>query len=225
MDLITADLRLVGSGMPLTQSSFDPFNSAIGDAALPILTNASKTFISFRINESGASTFLTSPIQPSSSSRTLSVASTTGFQRGDEVYLSNFPSAGNEGLRGVVESVGNGQIGLSASFTTTPNALFPEGSVLSPTRMITYANTRAGSVARTSSNGSVSEIPGVNFELTYMDLANLSLGSTVDLQRIKRWLGAIQVRAFSNSASRFTKKAAVIQLQESVTLRNLIVSR
>lgn len=223
LDLMSFELRMLGSGMPLTQPSFRYEDPAIGALALPLSLSASASEITFRLNETGASAILTSDFDPSSGSHTLSVDSITGFKPGDSVYLSSFSAGGTDGLRGIVSSVNSNSIQLS-TFATTHGAHFPASSLLQPVSEITYTNSSHG-VARTTLHGAATQSDHTTIQLTYLDRTGQPIPLPLTHATIRDSLAGINVLVRVESPSRFGATVSTTEAQQTIALRNLILSR
>jgi Tfp pilus assembly protein PilW len=223
LDLMSFELRMLGSGMPLTQASFRYEDPDVGALALPLSLSASASAITFRLNETGASAILTSDFSPSSGSRTLSVDSVAGFKPGDAVYLSSFSAGGTHGLQGIVDSVNANTIQLS-TFATTQGARFPASSLLQPVSEITYTNSSHG-VARTNVHGITTQSDRTTLELTYLDTAGQPLALPLSATTIRDSLAGINVLVRVESPSRFGGAVSTTEAQQTIALRNLILSR
>ncbi len=223
LDLMSFELRMLGSGMPLTQASFSYQDSAIGALALPLLLSASTSEITFRLNEIGATAVLTGDFTPSPGGLTISVDSTNGFNPGDSVYLSSFSAGGTNGLYGIVASTSANTIQL-ATFTTTPNAYFPASSLIQPVSQVTYSSTSNG-VIRTTSRGASTQSDHTSFELRYLDRAGQPLTLPLSATTIRDSLAGITVLVRVESRSRFGGVLSSTEAQQTVALRNLILSR
>ena len=226
LDAIGSDLRMAGSGVPLTQTISDPLASSWAQSdPSAVLEGASSDSISFRLNETGVSTFLTAPWQPSPTSVTVQVASSAKFRTGETVYFSNFPSGQSNWFKGLVASQnGSGTINLVSSFNSNTTAVFPAGSLVHAVKTISYASLPEGA-SRVSQQGSVIRHPRVQFQLTYLDSSNIPLAAPLSAASIKESLAAVTVRAFSARTSRFSSEAHTIEITETLALRNLNLSR
>jgi Tfp pilus assembly protein PilW len=223
LDLMSFELRMLGSGMPLAQAGFSYQDPAIGELALPLLLSASATEMTFRLNETGASAILTSDFLPSSGSHTVSVDSTEGFSPGDSVYLSSFSAGGTHGLRGVVQSTSASTIQLS-NLSTTQDARFPASSLIQPVSEITYTHSSNG-VIRTTAHGVTTQSDHTSFELTYLDRSGQPIALPLSATTIRDSLAGISVLVRVQSSSRFGGAASVTEAQQTIALRNLILSR
>lgn len=224
LDLVSFELRMLGSGMPLTQSDFRYDDPNVGAHALPLLLSASATEMTLRFNESGASAVLTADFIPSSSSRILNVDSAVGFNAGDTVYLSSLSAGGNAGLHGVIDQIVGNSIHLS-TLTTTPNARFPASSIIQPVLEVTYRSSPEGSVTRTSSRGDTMQSNNTSFELTYLDGSGHPLPLPLTTTAIRDSLAGIKILVRVESRSSFGGRSSTTEAQQSVALRNLILSR
>ena len=90
LDIMSFDLRMAGSGMPLSQDTFTTTDLLLGDAPLAILTSSDSNTITFRYNDKGLRTVLTSAFTPSTSTVDFTVASNSGLSIGDTIYISDF---------------------------------------------------------------------------------------------------------------------------------------
>jgi Tfp pilus assembly protein PilW len=223
LDLMSFELRMLGSGMPLTQASFSYENPTISGLALPILLSSSASEITFRLNETGASALLTSNFSPSSGSHTLSVDSTVGFKTGDSVYLTSLSTGGVHGLHGIVQSTTATSIQLS-TYNTTQDAHFPASSLIQPVSEITYASSPNG-VTRTSSQEVTTHLDHAAFELVYLDSSGQSLPLPLSATTIRESLAGIRVLVQVEALSRFGGAVSATEAQQTIALRNLILSR
>jgi|GEM_PF-2871877 len=228
LDMMSFEMRMMGSGMPLTQSSFSYDNVAIRERALPILLSASNSSITFRLNEAGSSALLTSDASPSGTTMTVNLDSSEAFNLGDTVYISSFSVGGTHALRGVISQKNGNTISLS-SVTATPSATFPASSVVQPVSDITYTSTLDG-ISRSSSRGSSMFVgsmfyPNATFELTYYDGPGQILSLPLTATSIRNTVAGIGIRILVNSESRFDGSPRDTEAQQIVALRNLTLSR
>jgi hypothetical protein len=224
LDLASFELRMLGSGMPLTQGEFKYEDPNVGARALPLLLSASPTEMTFRFNETGASAVLTSDFIPSSSNSTLSVDSTIGFGAGDTVYISSLSAGGSAGLYGVINRIIGNSIQLS-TFTTNASARFPASSIIQPVTEVTYRSTPEGIVTRTSARGEVIQSKNTAFELTYLDGAGQPLSLPLSPSTIRDSLAGIRIIVRVGARSIFDDSSLTTEAQQTVALRNLILSR
>jgi hypothetical protein len=223
LDLMSFELRMLGSGMPLTQDDFGYDDPTVGELALPLLRSASPSRITFRMNETGTSAVLTDDFIPSSSGHSLTVDSSIGFNPGDTVYLSSFSTGGTQGLQGVIGSISENTIHLS-SFTTTAGARFPASSLIQPVSEVTFNSSLEG-VTRTSSRGVSIQSRNTSFELTYLDAAGQPLPLPLTTTAIRESLAGVKIVVREESRSRFGVAATTTEARQTVALRNLILSR
>lgn len=222
LDLMTSELRMLGSGMPLSQSSFSPTDATLGDAPLPVLLSATATEITFRFNPFGRSTMLTTDFNPASHT-TATVESTTGFSVGDTVYLSSYSAGGTHGLRGVITALTPTTIGLG-SVVTASGATFPASSLVHPVVEVTYTSNDSG-VTRTTSEGSTVTLPQAQFTLTYLDQSQQAITLPLTTSALDTRLSAVRVTIHSTHSSRFDTATDTTLAQQTVALRNIILNR
>jgi hypothetical protein len=222
LDLITSELRMLGSGMPLSQSSFTSTDTTLGDAPLPVLLTATATQITFRFNPFGTSTTLTSDFTPASNN-TVSVESSAGFSLGDTVYLSSYSAGGTHGLRGTVSALSATTLQLGNLITAT-GATFPASSLAHPVVEVTYASSSAG-VTRTTSDGATVAIPQASFNLSYLDQNQQPLTLPLTTTTIRSQLSAVRVTVQTSHSSRFDTATHTTTAEQIIALRNVILNR
>lgn len=226
-DMLAFDLRMLGAGMPLTQSSFMNGGAATADARLPVLLDADNDRIEFRLNDSGLSSVLTSAYTPSASSLSFDLVSATGFRSGDTIYLSNMLGGGSSGLQAVVESVSGNRVRIRSGFRADTGATFGAGSSadrISRYRFVSPADWSG--ITRDTGNGAVLLAPNSAFTIEYLDSARASIPLPLSEAEVMSQLGYLRLTVFARPL-RALKNHAPYQAEASqlVALRSLRLSR
>lgn len=226
LDLMAFDLRMLGSGLPLGQDNFLIDDLTLGTASLPVMLDASASFVNFRLNERGTSTVLTADFD-TTATNSFSVFSDSGFSVGDTIYVSDMPVGGSAGLQGVVTAVGSNVISIDAGFVATPGIQFSEGSVVEPVTLISYNSPNDWSgIQRATDNGTIVMAPNSTFSLTYHDRNGaqllLPLTEAIIADDLAGITLTVNVRGqhLLKDGSIFTATA-----QQTIALRNLNISR
>ncbi|WKZ56851.1 MAG: hypothetical protein QY326_08965 [Bdellovibrionota bacterium] len=136
-DLIASELRLLGSGMPLSQDDFSSSDLSLGDAPLPLLLDSSASYIHFRLNEFGRGAIIDAAFDPISTS-TISVTDGSIFAVGDTVYVTNMTTGGTDGLQGEIVSISGNSITLNGTMLYPVGATFDVGSLVEPVSTIAF---------------------------------------------------------------------------------------
>lgn len=223
-DLMSFELRFAGSGIPFQQNNFLMTNLALNGAPLPILTSATATSITFRMNSKGVMGFSTAQFNPASQN-TISIVSNPGIVAGDTIYLSDLPAGGTYGLQGTVQSVTSTTVTLNAGSTYTAGALFGAGSSIEPVQTITYTSSTNGirrtvgsQITTLSSNGS--------FTLQYLNTAGAALALPLTEANIASSLASLDLTISIPSTRNLSSGAAyTASLPTRIALRELNVYR
>jgi Tfp pilus assembly protein PilW len=226
LDMLAFDVRMSGAGMPLGQPDFVSTNAAIGEAALPILSDLSSTNITLRLNELGVSTLLTQPFSPDDGSRSVTVASTAGFSLGDTIYISSMTSGGTSGLRGTIASISGTTIILANTVTPSQGAQFSAGSTIEPVKQIIYAQSQNG-ITRDDGSGPILLAPQSTMQLAYLDSQGTPLTLPLTTEAIENSLGAIRIHVGlrTSSAVRSDSSTYSTTTSQTVALRNINLNR
>ncbi len=219
LDLFTSELRMMGSGMPLTQTSFTSADASLGDAPLPVLLSATGTSITFRFNPDGASAVLLSDFTPTAGSGTIAVSSSAGFAVGDTIYLSSYSAGGPHGARATITAIAGTSIQIGAIVTAT-GATFPASSLVQPVTEVTYTSTDSG-VIRSTDHGEEMTIPNASFSLTFLDQSQQQMTLPLTPTSVSSTLAAINVTVEVQHTSRFLTDPITTTAQQLVALRNL----
>jgi prepilin-type N-terminal cleavage/methylation domain-containing protein len=162
--MIQEDLRMIGTGVP---------------AALPKITVATPTTITFVGDTRGASTLLTAAVAPGNT--TFNVSTTAGIQMGDSINLINGATWQNFTVSGTTPTT------ISVGVASTGS--YPVGAQVGVPRTITYQwNSGTQTLMRDAGdgNGLLPLTTGVqNFALTYFD-GNFPEAQTTVLAAIRR---------------------------------------
>lgn len=227
LDMMVADLRMIGSGMPLGQQDFAIGDATLGTATLPILTDAAAEHASFRINEKGKEAFLSANYTPTASALVFSVDSVADLDVGDTVYLSNMLLGQTAGLMGVIEAVSASSVTIDSAYIASAAASFPIGSTAARVTNVTYDSPSDWSgITRDSELGAVTIYPGSNFSLSYLgsDGAVLALPLTADV--IRNDLAAIQISVSVRGFRKMSDNSNYLaQAQQTVAIRNVNILR
>lgn len=224
-DLIGYEIRMIGAGMPLWQGYFQMTDATLGTAPLPVLTSSTSTSIAFRLNEKGRNTVVTAAFNPASSN-SITVMSTTDFQVGDAVYLSDATVTGQYGFYGTVSSLAAGLVTVNASSKVyTTGATFPVGSTADPVRTVTYTSSTSGitrNVGTTTSNLS----QNATFSLRYLDNTGTALTLPLTAAVIDSSLYSIELTVSVTNPTKLSSGSAYTStLTNRYALRNLNIGR
>ena len=169
-DMLAYDLRMMGSGMPLGQASFKISDGTLGTASLPILLDATSTYVSIRVNETGKDTVLTSDYTPNSTNLSFTVLDPSDFSVGDSIYLSDMLRGGSEGLAGTISSISGDTISIDSSYVMSEGAAFTKGCTASRVTTVTY-NSPSDWSGITRNNQRTTEVIAVQstFSIRYLD--------------------------------------------------------
>jgi len=227
LDLMSFEIRMAGSGMPLGQSTFIANSGGMGDAPLPILPSSGNSRIELRLNEYGVSTVLMEDYSPAAGSLSFNVASAADFEPGDTIYLSNMPAARSDGLEGRVTGVSGNTINIAGDFRTSSGAIFPAGSSVDRvTRVIFNSPVGNSGVTRDAEVGAVVLTPESSFSVVYMDEAGNNLSMPLTVNTISQNLAAISLTVFVESTMSLRVGGTyVAQAQQTIALRNLNMNR
>jgi len=227
--LISSDLRVIGSGMPLGSPRFNYLDPQIEDAALPILPFADPTNITFRVNKSGRFGSLTATFDPSFQ-RTIELTSTEGFKSDSWVYISSMTSEFSQsslisGVRARITSVGDNSIGVS-DVSTNEGAIFKWGSIAEIVEEIVLDCGNVGGISRDTGNGPTVLYPKSSCIITYLDSGHNELPYPLTSDAIQSSLSSIRLtisvpgRRPLQSGNTYTA-----QVTDTITLRNIILAR
>lgn len=223
--LISKELRVAGSSLPLGQANFSATDVALGDSALAVLTTSNASQIVFRINENGITRFLTSSYTPSGASLVITLNDASNIFAQEDIYISNMSIGGNDGLRGTFTGVSVNTVTISSLYSSSAGATFGVGSILTPSVEVTYGNLN-GEVTRSDSYGTVVLAPRALISFTYLDASGTALALPLTNASIANSLSAVRVN-ITSTAKNVQKNGATHVLTQSqvIGLRNLIISR
>jgi Tfp pilus assembly protein PilW len=233
-DLIAAELRIAGAGMPLGQPNFAIGGTGLGTAPLPILLTATATQISYRINETGMNTVITADYTPSTTARTFTVLSASGFVVGDTVYISNLTAGGSqiqpgntEGMMGVISAITGSSVTISSSYiapTVTP-LVFRAGSTVDRVTQIDLVSGTSG-ITRNPETGAVVLQPNSSFSLVYLDSAGATITLPLTNTTVANSLTAVRITVNVQGSRKLRSGATyTATATQTVALRNLNFSR
>jgi type II secretory pathway pseudopilin PulG len=156
LDMITPDLRMIGNGVPFQQSNFLIAQATLSNNTVtqPILVNdTDEHTITFRLNETGETYFLSQDYNPAVNS-SVTLVSTQLISPGDHIYISNFTLGLEDGLWGEVTNVSGNTITLAGTTQFHPGAVFPAGSLLEVVPIVSYSSDSSfGSIIRENGTG------------------------------------------------------------------------
>ena len=226
-DMIAFDLRMAGSGMPIGQTSFLPTDALLGDAPLPILTSATSTNLTYRLNENGQNATLTADWTPAAGSLTFSVNTAADLEAGDTIYVTNMPSGGTHGLKGVVASVTATTVTITSAYTASAGAVFKMGNLVERVTTVVLDSPADGSgITRNAELGAVKLAPNSSLTLSYLDAAGAALVLPLTAAVIQQNLTAIRVNVNVVSPKPLSSgQYYTASAQTTVALRNLIYNR
>lgn len=226
-DLIQAELRMIGAGVPFGQGNFQIGGAGLGTSPLPILTTAGATFINFRLNQRGKSAIVTTAYTPAAASLVISVNSTAAFANGDTIYLSDQSVGGSNGMRATVTSKTAGTLTISAGYTAPAGASFAVGSTVEPVTLIGYDCSNASTgISRSSEFGPVTIAPRTTCTFSYRDAAGTALPVPMTEATIRDQLTSIQVTLTATSSKPLIDGTTyVATARHTIALRNIIYGR
>lgn len=227
LDIMTWDLRMLGSGMPLGQASFSSSNVALGDAPVPLLTSSSGSSITFRLNQTGRHTVLTSSYSPSTTSLSFNVLDASDFQNGDVVYISDMTRGGAQGFKGTITGVSGNSVTVSSSYLSSTGASFTAGSTVNEVSTINYySEADLGGIIRVNGASSQKLLPNCEFSLIYYDQAGAVLTPPLNVSTIENSLASLKLtvnvrsQQLLRNGANYTKTA-----EKRIALRNLNYNR
>lgn len=224
LDVISYDIRMLGSGMPLGQAGFAMSDASLGTAPLPILTTSTATSIVFRMNEKGTQTLLTNSFVPSAS-LTMNVVNSSDFATGDTVYLSNMTQLGTAGFRGSISSVGANTITLNNTYVTTPSTTFSSGCTVDKVNDVTFQSATGG-ITRSMQGAAVLLSPRSSFTARYLTSAGAPIALPLTVTAIRDDLASIELTVrVSSPRPLLDGQIYTSQAIQTVALRNLNLSR
>ena len=224
LDLLAYEIRHLGAGMPLGQSDFDISDATLGDASLPILLNATATYVQIKLDEIQTSSTITASYTPSVVDLDFTVESANGFSVGDTVYLSDMIVGGDDGLEGVITNITGNTITIDSGYTASAAASFNAGSSIHRVSTVTFDS--LVDITRDNGTGAVTLAPNSSFTLTYLDESGTTLALPLTRAIVDDSLASINIQISLDSDSLLkdgTTYTAVAQQQ--VHLRNLRLSR
>jgi type II secretory pathway pseudopilin PulG len=227
--IISADFRMIGSGMPLGAPKFDMLDVTLGNAALPILTSSTTTDVRYRLNEYGRFTSTTASFDPATQTN-LAVLSTQGFSPQQWVYISNVSSEFSQsstvgGARGRITSTGGTTLSLSGIIAGA-GVQFNPGSTVELVTDATLNCAAPAGITRDTGSGPVTLYPKSSCTVTYLDATNAALTPPLTQAAIQSSLTSMRVTV-TVPGRRKLRSGAVYsaQVTETVALRNLILAR
>lgn len=224
-DIISFDLRAVGSGVGIEQ---DNFTAAIvgDDAPLPVLVGAQSTDMTFRINETGKMTVLTTDFTPSMFNVTFDVFDPTLFAEGDTIYLSNVSRDGTAGLAATIDDITGNTITIDVSYVGTPSTTFEKGTLVQKVSEIRYYQSGSDGVARARGTDISYLGPSSAFSLTYLDANGTALTTPLSQSDIENSLAAVNLSVIVLSTQRLSSGDYYsANVSQRIFLRNLVLAR
>lgn len=223
--LITSEIKMLGSSMPIGQSNFSPEDLSLGDASLAVHTNSNAGILSFNINETGKSTILTSSFTPGLGNLSFQVDDASDIFENENIYISDFTTGGNNGLRGSVSGVSGNTVTIAGIFETQLGTSFATGSLVTRSMEVEYRNSD-GAIVREDTAGTVILAPRATISFAYFDSNGNALSVPLSRAAINNSLSAIRV-TITATADNVERNgiARTITLTRTISLRNLILSR
>lgn len=227
LDLLVYDVRLLGAGMPISQSDFSDIGTGIGEKALPILLSSDNDTLSIRLNEQGLHTVITTTFTPTTSTRDFDVLSPSGLAIDDTVYISDLYAGGSGGLVGIIQALTGNTVTLEASFETPAGSTFNPGSAVHKVSTVTFESPGDGSgITRDDGNGAVVLTPRSTFSVTYLDSSGAPLTIPLTDVVVVNDLAAILLNVSVSGRSRLRDgRTYTSSASQTVALRNLIYAR
>ncbi len=227
LNLLASELRMMGGGMPLGQTGFMIGTVGLGDAPLPLLTDATNELINFRVNERGETSILTTAFTPSGSTLGFTVNSASNFVSGDAVYISNMTVGGLAGLNATISAILGNNITLNNDYVATGLTTFEAGSVIARITTVTYQSFANWSgIVRTADGTAVVLAPQSRINLEYLDGQGVVLALPLTAQVIAENLCAIRLRVWvRDNAPLKDGTIFTAQAEQTIALRNLVINR
>lgn len=220
LDEMSYELRLAGGGIPFYLSNFQIGDSTLGNSPLPILTSASQTEISFRINQRGRVGVLSSQFDPSTS-QNISLVDATGFSVGQSIYLTSVAPNSPNGLHGIIQSVVGSIVTIQANPVYSAGAIFQPGTLAQPVNLITYRSDESG-ISRIDGENVYSLSANSSFSLEYLGNDSTALSLPLNETMIRTLLSSIRVTVTTESNLPMTGgNTRSAQLDSRVSLRGL----
>lgn len=225
--MMAAEIRILGNGVPFEQPNFQIDEASLSDAtkADPIdvsVTTASK--ISFRLNENGDVSVVTTSFDPTLSS-TLYVTDVSMFSVGDEFYITNSTISEDDGMWGEITAINTGSKTLTVknNYVSTPAAIFGVGSLVEKVNVITYDNPALGnSITRNDGNTTLTLAPGSSFSLQFIDINGSTLSLPLTRSVVVNNLRSLRLTINVQSSKRLTTGSFyTATVSHEVGIRNL----
>ncbi|RME58022.1 MAG: hypothetical protein D6780_07475 [Candidatus Dadabacteria bacterium] len=224
LDMLSFDLRMIGSGMPLTQANFQAGDGDLGTAPYPIFTDTTATYLHFRASEAGESSMLTNDFDTTLGTSTFNVVTGDLFKPGDIIYLANYTVGGSDGLYGVVENVADNSITLEDDYVSSPNAVFETGTVITKVSEIIYNSPDDDSgITRDDGNGEVTLAPNSTFEVEFRDSSGNPIDLPLSASEIINEVASVYITVTVNSQRKLsTGETFQAVAEQLVAIRNLM---
>lgn len=227
LNLLASELRMMGGGMPLGQAGFMINTTGLGDAPLPLMTDATNELINFRVNERGETSILTTAFTPSASTLAFSVDSASDFVSGDSIYISNMTVGGLAGLKATISSVLGNSITLNDDYVATGLTTFQPGSSMARITTVRYQSfSNWSGIVRTADSSSVVLAPQSRMNLEYLNGQGIVLTLPLTAQVVAQDLCAIRLRVWVRDNTPL-KDGTVFtaEAEQTIALRNLVINR
>lgn len=225
-DLMSFELRLAGSGMPLGQSNFLTGTTGLGDKPLPILLSSTTSEIEFRLNEKGHNSVLTSQFTPGFGSLTVSLNETSSLKANDDIYISDMLAGGNNGLWGTLTSVSANSATISSGYLALPSITFQPGSYLEKVTTVKYISpSDGGGIIRWTSTGDVRLSPRSTFSIQYLDANGVALSLPLTEQTVATTLSMADLTVTVTTNRNIGGAPYMAQAFRRIAFRNLNINR
>lgn len=224
LDVISYDVRMIGSGMPLGQSSFQMSDQSLGSAVLPVMVGATSSDLSVRLSEYGNQSVLTSAFDPAGGTL-FNVSDPDRFESGDIVYISNVLLGEGGGVQAEVSNIFSDTIEIAQGAVYSSGITYPAGSEIYQVSNISYSGTQP---AMRGTNGVLTELhPKASISFVYGDQSGVTLVTPLSRSQIADSLARITVTVTveSDRPLRETGELYTVTMDQTIVLRNMLLSR
>jgi hypothetical protein len=225
LDLMSFEIRMAGSGMPLGQPAF--MTAGFSENALPLLPASTHQSLTIKLNESGRNAVIENSFSPSFNSLTFNVTSAEDLEAGDTIYISNMIVGGVGAMRATVSSVSGNAVTISAAYDISANTSFPAGSTVDRVSKLVFNSPPDWSgITRDAELGAVVVAPKSRFMLSYLNASGGQVSLPLTEAKILNEVSSLILTVMVKS-DRPLKRGEhyLAQTQQVVALRNLIINR
>lgn len=227
LDFMAFDIRMTGSGMPLSQTGFSMTSTLYGNVTLPVLVSSNDKNLYVRVNEKGSDTLLTASFNPTGVSQTLSVFSTANIAQNDIIYVSDLTLGGASGMWAQVNATTATTITLKPGFMFTTGVIFSPGSVVNKVTTINYVSYDDWSgITRDAQKGPVRILANSQFSVSYLDGSGAAMTLPLTAASIANTLSSVRLNVTVRSDRPLSNgEIYTASASQVIALRNLILSR